>query len=146
MKLFNKMKKHMVLSIIIVLIVGIFVVPNPNVYTQLGEYEGNQKRDYISIFSSCLSQFIIDNFDVIDETPEKKFGKPELTLGAQKSFIYYNKQYLFYRTKNNDKILVHIINQSDNKESYTIIDSKTFNRFAKISGYTDYDNLYAWYI
>lgn len=44
MKLFNKMKKHMVLSIIIVLIVGIFVVPNPNVYTQLGEYEGNQKE------------------------------------------------------------------------------------------------------
>lgn len=64
------------------------------------------------------------------------------TLAGQQSLVLNKKNYFFYRTKDNDKILVVIEDNSLNNQShYSIVDKETFDYLAIKTGYNDYDNL-----
>lgn len=138
------MKKLKILIVcIIVIIIAIFLIPNPNCYRETYTVSGS-KKNYYSIYKSLVLQNDIKEFDVIDVDPSKIYGNNTSVFGGIEKLIINDNVYSFRRVK--ECVIVTIVkdNHKEELEQYALLKSENYMVLSQKYNLVEYDSLYTW--
>ena len=140
-------KKKIIAGIIVCLFIGVmavFAFPSPNAYLLKADVSGEKKTAYSLYKSTSISSKII-SLEFIDQLPEgvTKYDESKARYGSPAySVVLKGNTYRFYRLSRDTNVLV---TKTENKTSkYAVMDRDTYQKFASISSYTEYDYLDYW--
>lgn len=140
-------KKKMIGSIIAVLcicVMAVFVFPSPNAYLLKVDVSGEKKTGY-SLYKSTSISSKMKRLEFSTQLPEgvTKYDESKARYGSPAySVVLKGNTYRFYRLSRDTNVLV---TKTENKTSkYAVMDRDTYQKFASISSYTEYDYLDYW--
>lgn len=127
-----------------VALMAVFVFPSPNAYLLKADVSGEKKTAY-SLYKSTSISSKINSLEFIDQLPEgvTKYDESKARYGSPAySVVLKGNTYRFYRLSRDTNVLV---TKTENKTSkYAVMDRDTYQKFASISSYTEYDYLDYW--
>lgn len=135
-------KKKMIGSIIAVLcicVMAVFVFPSPNAYLLKVDVSGEKKTGY-SLYKSTSISSKMKRLEFSTQLPEgvTKYDESKARYGSPA----YSVVLRFYRLSRDTNVLV---TKTENKTSkYAVMDRDTYQKFASISSYIEYDYLDYW--
>lgn len=140
-------KKKMIGSIIAVLcicVMAVFVFPSPNAYLLKVDVSGEKKTGY-SLYTSTSISSKMKRLEFSTQLPEgvTKYDESKARYGSPAySVVLKGNTYRFYRLSRDTNVLV---TKTENKTSkYAVMDRDTYQKFASISSYIEYDYLDYW--
>lgn len=140
-------KKKMIGSIIAVLcicVMAVFVFPSPNAYLLKVDVSGEKKTGY-SLYKSTSISSKMKRLEFSTQLPEgvTKYDESKARYGSPAySVVLKGNMYRFYRLSRDTNVLV---TKTENKTSkYAVMDRDTYQKFASISSYIEYDYLDYW--
>lgn len=140
-------KKKMIGSIIAVLcicVMAVFVFPSPNAYLLKVDVSGEKKTGY-SLYKSTSISSKMKRLEFSTQLPEgvTKYDESKARYGSPAySVVLKGNTYCFYRLSRDTNVLV---TKTENKTSkYAVMDRDTYQKFASISSYIEYDYLDYW--
>lgn len=140
-------KKKMIGSIIAILcicVMSVFVFPSPNAYLLKVDVSGEKKTGY-SLYKSTSISSKIKRLEFSTQLPDgvTKYDESKARYGSPAySVVLKGNTYRFYRLSRDTNVLV---TKTENKTSkYAVMDRDTYQKFASISSYTEYDYLDYW--
>ncbi len=140
-------KKKMIGSIIAVLcicVMAVFVFPSPNAYLLKVDVSGEKKTGY-SLYKSTSISSKMKRLEFSTQLPEgvTKYDESKARYGSPAySVVLKGNTYRFYRLSRDTNVLV---TKTENKTSkYAVMDRDTYQKFASISSYIEYDYLDYW--
>lgn len=140
-------KKKMIGSIIAVLcicVIAVFVFPSPNAYLLKVDVSGEKKTGY-SLYKSTSISSKMKRLEFSTQLPEgvTKYDESKARYGSPAySVVLKGNTYRFYRLSRDTNVLV---TKTENKTSkYAVMDRDTYQKFASISSYIEYDYLDYW--
>lgn len=140
-------KKKMIGSIIAVLcicVMAVFVFPSPNAYLLKVDVSGEKKTGY-SLYKSTSISSKMKRLEFSTQLPEgvTKYDESKARyVSPAYSVVLKGNTYRFYRLSRDTNVLV---TKTENKTSkYAVMDRDTYQKFASISSYIEYDYLDYW--
>ena len=140
-------KKKIIAGIIVCLFIGVmavFVFPSPNAYLLKADVSGEKKTAY-SLYKSTSISSKINSLEFIDQLPEgvTKYDESKARYGSPAySVVLKGITYRFYSLSRDTNVLV---TKTENYTcKYAVMDRDTYQKFASISSYTEYDYLDYW--
>lgn len=140
-------KKKMIGSIIAILcicVMSVFVFPSPNAYLLKVDVSGEKKTGY-SLYKSTSISSKIKRLEFSTQLPDgvTKYDESKARYGSPAySVVLKGNTYRFYRLSRDTNVLV---TKTENKTSkYAVMDRDTYQKFASISSYIEYDYLDYW--
>ena len=140
-------KKKMIGSIIAVLcicVMAVFVFPSPNAYLLKVDVSGEKKTGY-SLYKSTSISSKMKRLEFSTQLPEgvTKYDESKARYGSPAySVVLKGNTYRFYRLSRDTNVLM---TKTENKTSkYAVMDRDTYQKFASISSYIEYDYLDYW--
>ena len=140
-------KKKIIAGIIGCLFIGVmavFVFPSPNAYLLKADVSGEKKTGY-SLYKSISVSSKMNSLEFIDQLPEgvTKYDESKVRYGSPAySVVLKGNTYRFYRLSRDTDVLV---TKTGNKsKEYARMDRDTYQKFASISSYDEYDYLDYW--
>ena len=142
----NSMKKMIgsIIAILCICVMSVFVFPSPNAYLLKVDVSGEKKTGY-SLYKSTSISSKIKRLEFSTQLPDgvTKYDESKARYGSPAySVVLKGNTYRFYRLSRDTNVLV---TKTENKTSkYAVMDRDTYQKFASISSYTEYDYLDYW--
>ena len=133
-----------IIAVLCICVMAVFVFPSPNAYLLKVDVSGEKKTGY-SLYKSTSISSKMKRLEFSTQLPEgvTKYDESKARYGSPAySVVLKGNTYRFYRLSRDTNVLV---TKTENKTSkYAVMDRDTYQKFASISSYIEYDYLDYW--
>ena len=136
------MKKRIiqVACILIVIIGGILIVPDPTCYS-VDQSVQSEKKNYYSLYQSMKLRYEFSHLDMVNSSPTNKQDVSNVVFGGTTSVFIQNHQYHFYREGQNAMI---VLTEHEKVKGYSLLSEEEYHHLSKQFHFIPYENLPAW--